>query len=343
MRSKSKDTPYCGVNQKAIKTAKPRLNTDNLRHLYTFITLRYSIHIQKDVKHLPPPWTVDPILSQYRFTNVRREHDRETKWLIDHITNNPRLKYEDKLLNCILFRIYNKHETAELLEMPIKFSKYQTDKGSKWDPEDYRKFFEWALKRNPKRIFFTGAFITGGTKRALKWYLPDKAKKNDTSEMRVLWFMSHLIKSNLVEKIKSCTTQQEAFKVLSSLMGIGEFLGYQIFVDMTYIRKFPFSENEFVVAGPGCKSGLNYIFKDRDGMTYEECLFWLRDNLNKVFQSCLGKKINFNQLMSDLDPEDRYMNVMSLENCICELSKYIRAFEGTGRPRQIYKAKESNR
>lgn len=343
MRNKPRDVPFCGVREKVIRKAKPKLNTDSLQHLYTFITLRYAIHLQKDVKHLPPPWTANPILAQYRFTNVRREHDKETKWIIENITSNPKLKYDDKLLNCILFRLYNKHETAELLDMPIKFSKYQTEKGSDWNPEDYRKFFEWALKRTPKRIFFTGAFITGGTKRALKWYLPDKAKKNDTAEMRVLWFMKHLVDKNMVERIKACMTQQEVFEVLSSFLGIGEFLGYQIFVDMTYIRKFPFSENEFTKAGPGCKSGLNYLFEDRDGMNYEECLFWLRDNLNEAFKTHLGKKINFDLMMPDLEPEDRCMNVMSLENCMCELSKYIRAVEGTGRPRQIYKAKESKK
>ena len=100
---------------------------------------------------------------------------------------------------------------------------------------------------------------------------------------------------------------------------------------MTYIKEFPFSENEFVVAGPGCKKGLDYIFKDYDGMTSEEALFWLRDNIDFVFSW------DPKALFSDLPEHDRCLNIMSLENCMCELAKYIRTIEGTGRPRVKYK------
>lgn len=46
--------------------------------------------------------------------------------------------------------------------------------------------------------------------------------------------------------------------------------------------------------------------------------------------------------MIDLKHYDRVMNVMSLENCFCEFSKYYKACTNTGRPRAIYKPKRSN-
>ena len=45
---------------------------------------------------------------------------------------------------------------------------------------------------------------------------------------------------------------------------------------------------------------------------------------------------NPEKLFSDLPEYDREMNVMSIENCMCELSKYIKAVNGTGRPRNKY-------
>lgn len=334
MKTKPADKPYCGVRKKKIAEANPGISRKNFEHLYNFITERYSVHLKKDVYHLDPPWTEDDVISNFRFTNVRREHDKETKWLIEHITSNRSLSYEDKLLNIILFRVFNKHETAELIKMPIPFSKRP-----KWDPERYRIRFEDALLVDKHRIFFTGAFITGGTKRALKWYLPTE-KQDETPEMRVMYFMKYLIDNKFVQQIKEAQkkTQKEVFRVLSSMMGIGGFLGYQIFVDMTYIKEFPFSENEFVVAGPGCRNGLKFIIPDPDGMTPEECLFWLRDNIDWVFHDFMGKPWNPQTLFTDLPESDRYMNVMSLENCMCELSKYIRTKKGTGRPRKIYRA-----
>lgn len=328
MKNKPADTLYCGVNKKRIKKAQPVLNERNLLYLYNFIKRRYVIHLRKDVLKKDPPWTTDQVLRDFRFTNIRREHDKESKWVIEHITSNPELSYEDKLLNVILFRLYNKHETAELISMPFKFSETPD-----WNPEWYRSLFEAALVEDPKRVFFTAAFHTVGMKNTLK-----KVTGESYAPMRILKFIKILINEGLVDDIKACTNQQEVYQTLTDYNGIGRFLAYQFYVDMTYIAEFPFSENEFTVAGPGCVMGLNYLFEDRDGMSYEECLFWLRDNLDRLFVEELGKDWDAKRLFWDLPEEDRCFNVMSLENCFCELSKYIRAKDGTGRPRKRYKA-----
>lgn len=328
MKNKPADTLYCGVNKKRIKKAQPVLNERNLLYLYNFIKRRYVIHLRKDVLKKDPPWTADQVLRDFRFTNIRREHDKESKWVIEHITSNPELSYEDKLLNVILFRLYNKHETAELISMPFKFSETPD-----WNPEWYRSLFEAALVEDPKRVFFTAAFHTVGMKNTLK-----KVTGESYAPMRILKFIKILINEGLVDDIKACTNQQEVYQTLTDYNGIGRFLAYQFYVDMTYIAEFPFSENEFTVAGPGCVMGLNYLFEDRDGMSYEECLFWLRDNLDRLFVEELGKDWDAKRVFWDLPEEDRCFNVMSLENCFCELSKYIRAKDGTGRPRKRYKA-----
>lgn len=332
MKNKPRDLPYCGVDRIRIETANPILNKRSLLYLYNFVKRRYAIHLLKDVDKKDPPWTEDEVLKNFRFTNVRREHDKETKWLIKNITSNPDLCYADKLLNCILFRLFNNHETSELISQPIPFYEHEL---SEWDPERYRYLFESALRKDPKRKFFTGTFNTGGLKRALKWYLPKDDPKN-SMPMRVLWFIHYLIGEGIVEQVKACERQDEVCNRLSSYMGLGKFLSYQIFVDMTYIKEFPFSENEYTQAGPGCVMGLNYLFEDRDGMSYEECLFWLRDNLDRLFVEELGKDWDAKRVFWDLPEEDRCFNVMSLENCFCELSKYIRAKDGTGRPRKKY-------
>ena len=129
-------------------------------------------------------------------------------------------------------------------------------------------------------------------------------------------------------------------------------------MDLSYIKEFPFSENEFVVAGPGCKKGIDYIFTNKDGMTYEECLFWLRDMINYDPNSLFrcdelreweeengyeSREYNRFKLFNDLPEDDRIMNVMSIENCMCELSKYMRAVDGTGRPRNKYKPHKEER
>lgn len=335
MKNKPKDIPYCGVREQKIGDFPiENVNPNSLNIFLFLIKERYKIHIRKDIKGINPPYTKDPILRMFRFTNVRREHDKETKWVINNITSNSKLSYEDKLLNCILFRLFNKHETAELIGMPIQFSKG-------YDPEEYRTVFESALEENPKRVFFTGVFHTVGMKIGMKKYLPEDYP-DDIVAMRIMYFMQYLIDSGITHYLTPAhaESQEDVCYVLQGYTGIGYFLAYQMFVDMTYIELFPFSENEYTIAGPGAKLGLKYLFYDRGGLTPEELIFWLRDNwkeLNQYNIQCGGKHTaNPQILFSDLPEEDRVMNVMSLENCLCEFSKYYKVYTGQGRPRQKY-------
>lgn len=323
MKTKPKDTLYCSVRKDVIDKAEPVLDPKSLRYLYAFIRRRYAVHLKKDVLKESKPWTKDQVIQNYRFTNVRREHDKETRWLIDNISKNTDLRYADRILNTILFRCYNKHETMELIGAPFRID-------SEWNPEHYRSVFE-AHEVISKTPLFTGVFYTTGMRNALR-----KEYGEEDSAVAVLKMIKSCYEDGFVDMVISAKDQQEVFDVLKSLPGIGDFLAYQMFVDLTYMDRFLFSENEFVVAGPGCRNGLKHLFKDPDGMTFEECLFWLRDNIDRLFVEVLGKDWNPKRIFWDLPLEDRYMNVMSLENCFCELSKYIRAKEGTGKPKSRY-------
>ena len=336
MKNKPQDTPYCGVReQKIAALSLESINAESLDIFLHLINERYKIHLRKDVKQISPPFTKDPILKQFRFTNVRREHDKETKWVIRNITSNLDLSYEDKLLNCFLFRLFNKHETAELLGMPIHFSE-------EYNPEDYRPKFIDAKKSDPNRVFFTGVFYTTGMRMGIQQYMPEEVSDN-SMEMRVMYFLKHLYDSGFADKMQSSDidTQEAACKLIKSYNGIGEFLCYQIFVDMTYIDEFPFSENEYTIAGPGAKSGLKFLFDHLRDLTPEELIFWLRDHWNDLNQYNTqhgGSATVYPQkLFRDLPEEDRRMNVMSIENCLCEFSKYYKAVNQLGRPRQKYK------
>ncbi len=327
MKTKEKDISYCGVRLKKIESAHPTLDGEALDLFLRYVKERYRIHIKKDVQHKPVPYTDDEILKKFRFTNIRREHDRETIWLIRNIVDNEFLTLRQKMMNIILFRLFNKHETMEILGGAIQFE-------SLWTYVPYKKKLLLYAQNNPDYVFFTNAFVTGGMKRALKMKYP----KEDFVPACILRYMSDLNKSTLIFDLLNCSSQKEVFEALCNMEGIGDFLAYQIFVDLTYIKDFPFSENEFTVAGPGCRKGIDYLFIDKDGMSYEECIFWIRNNWEKFKQ----EEVFFDpkEDMVDLKQCDRVMNVMSLENCFCEFSKYYRAIKGLGRPRNNYKPRK---
>ena len=338
MKTKQRDKLYCNVDRQKIKSANPVLNEKNMGYLLTFIVDRYRVHVRKDVLKKPPPWTNNPVIAQYKFTNVRREHDRQTRYLIEHISKSPYLSLEDAIVNTFYFRAWNNWDTMRDLGGPWVAKRLYSSKMK----EVARLRFKLLEAADPQRKWWSSAYNQGGTKQA--WRYPGEPGKDKEEDipLRVFHIGPWLKEGHVVERLLNAKDQKEAFEVIKSVRGFADFLAYQVFVDLTYIKDFPFSENEFVVAGPGCKKGLDYIIDDFDGMTYEEALFYLRDFIDGYFK-CLSinrelivPHWNPNKLFSDLPPHDRYMNVMSLENCMCELSKYIRTVEGTGRPRVKY-------
>lgn len=365
MKTKQRDKLYCGVDENKILNANPELDWDSVYHFRTFVIDRYRIHKRKDVMGLQAPWTKNEILKEYKFTNVRREHDRQTWFLIHQISRNRNLTLEDKIVNSFLFRSWNNWDTLRDFGFPYSAEEL-------YDPElkeRVRLRYHRLQKANPDRLWYNNAYNQGGTKHAWKFpagdgyqraYKESEAKKYPDWEEDIPLRPFHvgvwLKQQDIVVKLLNAKDQQEAFDIIRSVRGFADFLAYQVFVDLTYIKEFPFSENEFTIAGPGCKKGLDYIFKDKDGMTYEECIFWLRDHINNSHEGGYNlfrndyldsvvlendgyssKTYVPEKLFDDLPEYDRCMNVMSLENCMCELSKYIRTVRGEGRPRCHYK------
>jgi len=373
MKSKDKDVEYCGVDYEKIENAKPVLDDEVIRYHHLYIFERHKIYKKKEIEKLPPDWTDDEVLKNFRFTNVRRELDKESRWLIENISENETLTIEEKILWTILFRSYNKSETFRILGFPNSLSILDLNDNN---IEEIRKVIEDHTSKNPKYVWYTNVFNCGGIKAI--WAMPEKniyectgsdyivtvfntkhkkaskemtwreakkfVKENpeykiDGVEENMPLRMMHLVKyakdKDIPREIISAESQQEVFEIIQKIPGMAHFLSYQVFVDLTYIPEFPFSENEFTVSGPGCSLGLSYLFKDKDGMTDEECLFWVRDNIHKEWER-LGLETDLEGLFDHLPEHDRKLNVMLLENSFCENSKMTKAKRGTGRPRNKY-------
>lgn len=333
MENKKQDVKYCGVSYEKIKDTLPKIDWQNMKYFHHYLIERYNIHKKKDVQHLPKPWTDDPILQRYKFTNVRREHDKQTKYLIDNIAKNNSLSLEDKIYNIFLFRAWNNWDTMKYFGGPWKASSLSlyTFKG------DIKRTYPGLSEGQ----WFSNAYNQGGTKLGLRNQI---IGDTSTAETNIVYRPFHigpwLKEKNIINRMLNSIDQKECFNIIKEIPGFADFLAYQVFVDCTYIEEFPYSENEFVIAGPGCKNGLDQLFDKPDDITYEELLFYFRDNLNDLFsvvELSIDEKYNPIELFDDLPLEDRHVNIMSLENCMCEFSKYIRAVKGVGRPKNMYK------
>lgn len=327
MNNKPRDVKYCGVNQERIKAAKVKINPQNFAYLTHFMEERFKIHLKKDVEKLPRPWTEDKILQTFKFTNVFREDDYVTKKLIE-TTQKPIRSLQEQVLNTVLYRAWNNPKTFEDFGGPWTVEEIYDGKALK---EKVRPIYHKLKEAEPHRLWFSSAYNQGGTKLAAQCENLDGTGEFEKDiPLRIFHLGAWMGQLGTYQKLINAPNQLEAFKAIREIRGFADFLAYQIFVDLTYIPEFPFSENEFVIAGPGCRWGLDYIFDDADGLSYSEQIFKLKDILEQEAP----------QLNELYVPNGRKINVMNVENCMCEISKYIRAATGTGRPRNHYKPRE---
>src|SRR6516225_2755682 len=80
---------------------------DPIEKFVTFIAEREAIRVRRFVMKKEWPWTDDPILQQYRFTNVHREDDAVSK----HYQNIVRDRYGDSSLvlpATVIYRWFNR-------------------------------------------------------------------------------------------------------------------------------------------------------------------------------------------------------------------------------------------
>ena len=73
------------------------LGIASLKDFWYWVNERHSIYLRKAAGD-PRPWTKDPILQRYKFTNVFRELDMGTKWLreciiLPHWSDGPLLLF----------------------------------------------------------------------------------------------------------------------------------------------------------------------------------------------------------------------------------------------------------
>ena len=141
-------------------------------------------------------------------------------------------------------------------------------------------------------------------------------------------------------KIMEAKKMQNAFDILRSYPMIGDFLAYQLITDINYSTLTNFSENEFVVPGPGALNGIRKCFDDLGGLTCEEIIRLIHDKQEEEFERL---SINFQNLWG------RKLQLIDCQNIFCEIDKYsriahpeIQLKNGRKRIKQIFKQNINN-
>jgi hypothetical protein len=281
-----------------------------LDEFVAFITERWSIH-QRRLKGLPPPWTQDEILRTYRFTNVRREDDRVTRWISERWLQPHATNYDTVVFAMCLARLVNLPATLEALGYPVR-----------WDAARFVRIME--SRKAAGELTYNCAYIinaVGATKGQ------SKASYLAASVLTPLWQNRKM----LGEALQQCPDLGlvHLHAALMHFHGFGGgFLSAQVVVDVRYTPAGLTAPDwkTFAVSGPGSRRGLNRLCgREVKARWHEEEWHATLMELRKLVLPKLSKEL-------------RELSTSDLQSTICEVDKYFRAKFSEGRPKQYFKA-----
>src|SRR4051812_41002557 len=112
-----------------------RLSLCSLGPTVVFVTYWRFAARRQDVYYgrlvgAPPPWTDDPVINEFKFTNSYRAADRVSQFLIRHVIYQDAMPLtpEDVFFRIVLYKLFNRIDTWRLLEDrlgPITFRDFR--------------------------------------------------------------------------------------------------------------------------------------------------------------------------------------------------------------------------
>jgi hypothetical protein len=246
----------------------------------------------------PGPWSDDPILQTYKFCNVFRAADRVSQFLIREVIYSNDASPADQLFQIVLFRLFSRPETWSGLVQEL---------GHAPTIEDLVRLPS-ALEavRQKQGKLYTHAFILC----AADAYGQGAKHLNHVELLRHMF-----VADGLAEKLLGAGSLQEIFDLLHGYPLIGDFMAYQIAIDLNYSDLINFSENDFTQPGPGAKRGLAKAFISLGDFTAAETILWMVDRQEQEFAR-LG--LEFGGLFG------RPIQAIDAQGLFCELDKYTR-------------------
>lgn len=260
----------------------------NVEGFWTFCLERERIRLAKEAGE-PFPWTRDKILSKYHFCNVRREDDYGTRWYVENLAKRVSTP-QDLLWKTTLYRAVNNIEWFKSIGGVFSLEQWRAD------PQDI-----YTLINVAQPPYSLAHKVLQG---------PDGADRKTHLIEHLTWLEVHI--EDLTQQVFHASTLEDVWKYLQMAPFIGPFISLQIYRDLILVGALPFSDNDFVYLGPGCRRGLELLFPEIK--QYKQQYWSLQE-------------------IRDLHPDNLELSLGDVEHAMCEWRKYQGLKAGGGRHR----------
>lgn len=290
-----KNTPHLVVFSKRLKPKR----TTVFDTYWRFAAERQNVFFAQHSKR-ESPWTRDPIIQEYRFTNSYRASDRVSQYLIRNVIYSGTQNFRDTVFRILLFKIFNKIETWRLLEESMGEISLKS-----FDINSYSAILEKAM--SSRAAIYSAAYI-----------MPSGSIRGDSPRRKHrfhLELLEELMNGHFLDQLREKRTMAAVYEVLLGVKSFGVFLAYQFATDLNYSTHFDFSEREFVVPGPGARDGIRKCFSDLGDYNEPDVIRMMADEQTVEFDRL---QIDFHSLWG------RPLQLIDCQNLFCEVDKYAR-------------------
>ena len=243
------------------------------------------------------PWTKDPILAGHRFTNCYRAADRVSQTLIGDVIYQGPQEWEDVCFRTLLFKVFNKESTWQLLNRELGEVRWQT-----FDYRSYDRVLSAAFSRGER--LYSAAYI-----------VPPPQLGEDRKHRNHLRLLELMMATEAPGRVLEAATMRQAYEVLLGYPALGPFLAYQFAIDLNYAPQLSFSEMDFVMPGPGARDGIRKCFGPAADGIEADVISYMAASQHEHFAR-LG--LPFAGLRG------RPLQLIDCQNLFCEVDKYAR-------------------
>lgn len=320
-----------------VPNEKVKVHKKNFELYWYWIVERMNMYHKRIVQGLPKPWTKDPILQHYRFTNALRDLDKLTIYYIENILKkiderrvNLKQRKKEVVLNTMIYRLFVKVETWELIGFLTL---------DNWDKQWELAKKKLRSRRASGEPMFTASYYVNDLKAANP--NPEtNSNKTENAICLIEFWKEHI--DEITDNVINLPTMKDLLVYLQTLPCVGHFSSYEYICDWAMCHRytanylFPYTDDSYVNVGPGNKKGLDFLFIDRGNLSYIECDMYLR-SIWKVQMKRMGVYEQFVQQLPSVF--EGQINLRTIEHASCENQKYLNAYYGTGRPKTTFTPK----
>lgn len=287
-----------------------------IENFYGYLRSREEIRLKR-ATGVAGPWTDDPILQKYKFTNVRREHDYTSIKLREIYAKHEDASREVILLNCAIARYFGTCEFYEAVGWQDDFH------------PNHLKDLANARLRDRQRVF-TGAYVI--TNQGIS--APKQEVVTDIF-IRGIWEKAPLL-ATMVSENASWKHVVEELQHVQGFGGTG-FMAKEVTLDTMYFEQFwpmrtygqenilsaPPDYWQWTPIGPGARRGLQRLGEKPD----------LRSLL--IITDMQGTtSVDYGPWWP---PEWGRLSPTDVQFGLCEFFKMTKVLLGEGKPRSLFK------